>query len=283
MRVVCFYPTYNTKQAMVLSCFARGVGADLVPLQSAQSVDCDIAVVFGWYKYAYKPTMAKKPIIERQLAKGPKHLIVIESGFYYRGVLYQIGWDGFAGMADFCNANSPGDRALRPPILAPWKHHKGRDVVICGQVLRDTQVQDVDHAQWCRDQVTLFNQAIKDFKGKNRLFFRPHPREYVDAYGVDSKYHDTRKIFRSLKRAKLVVTYNSTSCIDALAAGVKTIAHHHSSILSQAGDWPGDDEDAGLPVLYEWRQQFFNNLGYAMWNLDEMAKGKPWEHLTRSL
>lgn len=278
MRVVCFIPDFSPKQAEILLEFAHGAKAMTCPLNRAAEVDCDVAVVFGWYKYAYEPTMAKKPIIDRQLAKGARHLIVIESGFYGRGTYYQIGWDGFAGHADFCNKNSPPDRfAMYAPNLKPWKFKTGKDIVVCGQLHRDTQVQDLNHIEWCQKACQEYAAQLK--KGE-KLLFRPHPREEnIHRYGIDKEYLDIRKLFRSLKKARLCVTQNSTTCVDSLHLGVKAIASDEGSILNQAGTWPGDD--AHDRILDAWRLQFFNDLSYALWTREEIFRGRPWAHLNR--
>ena len=97
MRIVAYEPTYNEKLSGITRALASGIpGCEVVPM--GQYVEADIAIIFGAYKKAYRPTWPKLEIMQKH--KGGR-LLMIESGFWGRGELYQVGWGGFAGTADF--------------------------------------------------------------------------------------------------------------------------------------------------------------------------------------
>jgi hypothetical protein len=272
MKIVCYYPDYNDKHAEILKAFADGCGGDYRKL--SKPVECDVAVIFGWHKHAFPPTAAKQPIID---AHQGRRLIVIESGFVRRGDYYQVGFGGFAGLADFRNAGSPSDRweSFGVPVH-PWTiPYSGGAILVMGQLARDTQVQHSDHRHWCRKTVKFYDE-----RGYN-VFFRPHPREQEpSSYGIDKKYIIGGKIANALRGARCVVTYNSTSAVDAILAGVPTITRHRGSIAY--GVTGHNLELAFAPSLLKFqREAWLAEIGYAQWTLDEMRRGLPWQHLSR--
>jgi hypothetical protein len=153
----------------------------------------------------------------------------------------------------------------------PWQYRPDGAVVVCGQLPRDTQVQDVDHVRWCAHMVKKLQRMGE------RIIFRPHPRQKdASVYGVPKGLIDRRKMAQSLDDAKCVVTWNSTSSVDALIQGVPAITIHPSSIAYPVAQ---HKLDAVRRLRYPSRSQWFAGLGYAQWTLDEMREGLPWRHL----
>ena len=272
MKVAVYMPDYNDSHCEVLRAFAQGVPGAEVRYLSEFRPDTDVAVVFGWYKYAFEKTMLKKPIIDHYLFH--RQLIVIESAFLKRKEYYQIGWNGFAGHADFKNESMPLDRWKKLGIpVKPWQNrHKGL-IVVCGQLPRDTQVQDVDHIEWCQK---AFDWYFKRFG--NRVVFRPHPRmESPGEYGINKKYFDTRPLREVFAYARMVVTWNSTTGVEAVVAGIPVVACNPGSM-----SYPVATPEFMETPFYCERDEWLSGIGYAQWTLDEMRAGLPWRHLTRS-
>src|SRR5690348_13590026 len=167
MKVVVYFPPYNEKHRAILEAFAEGVpGAIVKPVTEYEP--SDIAVIFGGVKKAFPPSHSKQVILDRHSGRS---LIMIESAFVKRGEYWQVGFGGVAGNADFRNENMPSDRWLRFGLKGrPWQTRPGGAVVVCGQLIRDTQVQDVDHALWCRQTIVHYS------KMNLNVVFRPHPK-----------------------------------------------------------------------------------------------------------
>lgn len=272
-RVAVYFPTYNEKHEAILRDFAAGVpGAVVKPYEQFRPGEADIGVVFGWYKYAFKPTMAKRPIIDYYLSLGKRHLIVVESAFQLRAKYFQVGWDGFAGYADFCNEAMPADRWNGLGLkVTPWQDRPDGPAVVIGQLPRDTQVQDVDHIAWCREAV----EEAKRVHGS--VIFRPHPRcDDIDIFGIDREIIDLGKLRSTLSKAKCVITWNSTTGVDALIAGVPVVAMEHGSV-----SWPLASHSIDAPLVRPTRSQWLAGIGYSQWERHEMREGLPWNHLTR--
>jgi hypothetical protein len=274
VKVNVFYPSHDEELTEVLYNFSQGIpGAQFLPL--GEYVPCDVAVIFGSVKEAIKTTYPKREIMERHQGRS---LIMVEAGFLKRNEYYQIGFGGFAGNADFRNKNSPSDRwkKMNTPIL-PWKKNNSGKVIVCGQLRRDTQVQYEDHALWCRNTIKKLQLLNQD------VLFRPHPREKnPSVYGVDSSLYNFGPLSEVLhkEKVKCVVTWNSTSGVDSLLSGVPVIAMHNSSIVYPIAQHQIKSVNN---LSYPFREQFFNDLGYAMWTKEEMKQGLPWNHLMRKV
>lgn len=271
-KVVVYEPDYDDKHRTVLRALARGIpGAVVKTLQEFEPGEADVAVVFGWFKYAYQPTMAKKPIIEY---KGHR-LLVVESAFQRRGDYYQIGWDGFAGFADFNNEGVPDDRWRAMGIeTRPWQRRPDGPVVVFGQLPRDTQVQDTDHVAWC--QTTMLHYL----RVNERVYFRPHPRQKdpEEVYGVPKRvWAPWKKLPEVLSHARVAVTWNSTTGVDAAIAGVPVVTCDKGAMA-----WPIAAHGLDAPPRYPSRRSWLAGIGYAQWTLKEMMEGAPWRHLTRT-
>lgn len=288
MKVVVFTPLHNKNHCKVLRAFAQGIercGQPVTICPLGKYTPCDVAIVFGAVKESYPPTWPKREILDKH--KG-RRLIMIESAFIKRGAYWQVGFGGFAGEADFRNDNMPDDRWPTFGVnVQRWKKTDNTaPVVVCGQIPWDTQVQYVGHVGWCRNLVTKLTTF------KIPTLFRPHPRlvrngRAKDVYtGISLEIWDCSRIEDSLKKARCFITWNSTSAVDALIAGVPVVTFHNSSIA-----WPMASHELGfytvkgqprnLSLVYPDREQWFYNLAYTQWSLEEMKKGLPWQHLTR--
>ncbi len=275
MKVGVFLPDYNDKHVAILHAFASGIAQDpatdveLHPLGEYRP--CDLAVIFGMYKKAYEPTWPKKDIIARHERE---RLIVIESAFVRRGKYWAVGFGGQHGNADFCNAEAPPDRwQMLDYKVRPWIKRPTGPVLVCGQLPRDTNVQDLDHVGWCRWAV----RWLQDHKFK--VLFRPHPREKEpEIYGIDPDLWDKRKMRVALKDARCLVTWNSTSATEAAIAGVPVIACSPDSFARAVAGHT--IEAVAAPPMPD-RRAWLAGLGYAQWSREEMDSGAAWAHLAR--
>ncbi|HEX9647074.1 MAG TPA: hypothetical protein VGB88_06220 [Alphaproteobacteria bacterium] len=294
MKVICFEPGYDEKHRTVLRALAAGIpGAEVCPLGAYEP--CDVAVIFGLVKRAYKATWAKQPVLDRH--RGDR-LLVVESAFVRRGDYWAMGWGGINGRADFRSASVGDDRWRAMGVKTrPWRSPRDAKasrlgpVVVCGQLPRDTNVQDTDHPAWCRHVMAwLAAERIP-------AVFRPHPRiDDPEVYGIAPALWDTGKIAETLAWARAAVVFNSTSGVDAALAGVPVvaldrgafcwpIASHRLDVLRDPGSSPGagPGSSPGAGPRCPSRRAWLAGLGYSQWTLEEMRAGLPWRHLTRAL
>lgn len=272
MKVVVYEPDYNEKHRKVLRAFAEGIpGAVVRPVTEYEP--CDVAVIFGGVKKVFPPTHSKRTILDKHQGRS---LLMVESAFINRGIYYQVGWGGAAGHADFnTKPDMPLDRwyALKAPARLPFVKSSSQPIIVCGQLPRDVQVQDVDHKKWCRNVV---NHYVS--RGQ-KVWFRPHPKiDSVGEYGVPFEYVDNRPLPDALNVARCFVTWNSTSGVDAAVAGVPVVAMDRGSISWDIASHDLDDVDF-LPH-HDTFAQWCAKIGYAQWTLDEMREGLTWKHLS---
>ena len=135
---------------------------------------------------------------------------------------------------------------------------------------RDTQVQDVDHIGWCRRTVKECQKIYTD------VSFRPHPKCEPEIYGIDEGLLDTGKLRSTLDGARCVVTWNSTTGVDAIIAGVPVIAMDPGAMA-----WPVASHTLSAPLRRPARTEWLNRLGYSQWTEREMREGLPWRPVTR--
>lgn len=235
---------------------------------------CDLAVTWA-YKNPY------------EAASGRRHLVV-ERG--YVGDRFQwtsMGYDGLNGRADFCNADSPGDRwkkldeiegrnYLGGKLMQPWRdsRHDGDYVLVMGQVTGDASLRNVRVEDWYRTQLLRIRNAGL------RAYFRNHPlndREPILPQGVTMLPKEVR-LDDALAGAKWVVTYNSNSGVDALLAGVPVVAMDEGSMVYGLA---GRNPEIPPPMLD--RTQWARNIAYCQWTLAEISSGKAWDHLKKGM
>lgn len=141
-------------------------------------------------------------------------------------------------------------------VMRPWRPRRGGQIIIIGQVPTDTAVRDIDINAWARD-------AQQHFEVKGcRVYFRPHPAICPDQCPLST----------ALDQARLVVTYNSNSAVDAVLAGIPAIAMDQGSM---AWDVTSHDLDAD-PVIIR-RNAWAHALAWKQWTLDEMRSGECWD------
>ena len=176
-----------------------------------------------------------------------------------------LGFNGLNGRAEFYQDGVPSDRGQRfYDLIQPWQQvgFDGDYFLICGQVLGDASLAHVDYPAWV-------NALPVEHAGKPVLF-RPHP------LGSDFVIpHETLggDLAAALEGAQAVWTYNSTSAVDAMLAGVPVcVADRGSMVYSAAAHEMG---------FGHWMNQhhLVDELAYCQWTVGEIEDGTAWDHL----
>lgn len=208
---------------------------------------------------------------EMQLAAGSRYL-VLERGYIgdleTRRRWTSLGYDGLNGRADFCNADAGPDRWERhfADTMQPWKDG-GDYALLMGQVRGDASLKGVDIQDWYAETAKAL--SVLGWT----VMFRPHPRDHTQA--PDGAYALVGSLEGALAAAGLVVTYNSTSGVDAALAGVPLVA---MDLGSMAWDVAAHSIEE---LNYEQtdRDAWAGRLAYTQWNDDEISDGVAWEYL----
>lgn len=268
---------------------------------------CDIALFYGVGGDSSAETIQiRKRIFERH--QGTK--IVIESGFVGRSFppnpfsrlksafgIYQragnkfcpymrVGLGGaFGDDADFCNRGSPADRwdRLRAEYklqLRPYRT-SGKHILLIGQVPSDASVRGTSMVEWLPDTARWIRERTER-PIVVRLHPRTHKREGVEITRRVSALPNCRvgahlqPVEHDLENAWTCVTFSSSTIVDALLAGIPSIAMSPASIAYDiCSNTLTDLESPRRPE----REQWFRDLAYAQWTVPEMADGTVWRHI----
>lgn len=173
-----------------------------------------------------------------------------EAGYYQLG-LGRIGWTP--------ETSPHGGRLAQLGIeLKPYVE-SGGDVLVLGQMPGDTQHR-LDE-----DELSLFYlEAVESIgEAAGRVVWRPHPR-CADMASPDPAWiRDEGTLQEALATASIVVTYNSTAGLEAIAEGRRVVCApeaHYAPLAGQA-----DQEE---------RRGHFERLSWAQWTLKEFRSGE---------
>lgn len=146
-------------------------------------------------------------------------------------------------------------------LMQPWRQRPDGPVVVMGQVPTDNAVRHIDFNRWARQTCDHFRRTGR------QVVFRPHPK-----FGAGG-----RPLADVLAEASMVVTFNSNSGVDAVLAGVPTIAVDRGAM---AWDVTGHDLDAEPPTPD--RTAWAHALAWKQWRMDELASGACWEAVSQA-
>lgn len=252
----------------------------------------EIGIVYGIPKYVRKDYLGMKKLFELQ-----NNMIVIERGYIKRDKYHSIGWNGMNGYANFLNKDMPDNRFKKLKVkLKKWRPGKEK-ILITGQVPWDSNVQSLysgenkqsrgevsmAYISWLR---TIYDKLI-DMGHSDNIVFRPHPYLFELSKDFTSKYESAiprelwstnKTIEEDLSKAKVLITYNSNSAVDAVISGIPVIVGDKGSMAWDVANKSISDLN-NLKMLE--RKYWINDIAYSQWNLDEIKKGLWWDHLVK--
>ncbi|WP_067582181.1 hypothetical protein [Endozoicomonas ascidiicola] len=248
---------------------------------------CDVAIIFGAMAQTHPDTRLRQHITEIHKEELGKPLIVMEVGFIKRGDYYSVGFNKHIGWGDYQNRNMPSDRwsqlQEKGVRMKPWRK-RGDHILLCAQIPNDTSVQHSpvkDHARWCHETVAKIREH-----SDRPIVFRYHPYSIPGmADGqlpfplpAGCKLSANKDILDDFKDCWAAVTFNSTSGVDALLAGIPVFAADSGSMV-----YPIADQDISRIETPEMpsRKQWVHDIAYAQWTLEEIKDGRPLSHLMR--
>jgi len=187
-----------------------------------------------------------------------RDVVVMELGYMGDRLEWtSLGWNGLNGRAAF-----PFGDAMRwrkhfaHLITGGWKEG-GEYVLVAAQVPGDAAVDGVNIDAWAEQAVA------KHVELKNIASLRPHPLVT----------EPDMELAEDLAGASLAVTYNSNLGVDAVLAGVPTVAMDEGSMA-----WPVAAHVIS-GVVYPPRNRWAQALAWTQWTLPEIASGEAWAAL----
>ena len=179
-----------------------------------------------------------------------------------------LGWNGLNGRAKFYPKDDPArfDTNFRH-LLKDWKAG-GKYVLLIGQVPGDASLGGMNLNAW---YATTALAAAKAYNLPVR--FRPHPvaiqrRIHQDVRGVQTINGTLDEAFAN---AAICVTFNSNTAVEAVLAGVPTVATDIGSMAHEVTSRKIGD------ILTPDREQWAARLAWCQWTMDEIKSGAAWE------
>ena len=216
----------------------------------------DFAVVWGWRQHEVKDFC--------RLNDMP--LLVMERGHLQPRLEFtSLGWDGLAGRGRYPEAC--GDRWERYwGDMAAWKTRDGY-ALVCGQVSGDASLYGVDFNTWAQ-------RATDQLLEQGRVVvYRPHP--IMVKAGQLWRPANTRMsvapLAEDLFDAAVCVTFNSTTGIDSVLAGIPTVTSDEGSMA-----WDVTTRDVDDILMMPDRLAWARRLACCQWSQTEIKSGDAW-------
>lgn len=236
-----------------------------------------------------------------------KPFIVTESAVFRRNMVqppnpmayHRYSWTSyFQDEGDYCNTNSPPNRWLRIQQeqkiqIKDWRTN-GEYILVILQRPGDSSLKNLieKHSSYEGFISYTINQ-IKKYTDRS-IRVRMHPLrqeqqlEVLKNFDIEisTNTHGAGVLeggdglYKDFSNAYAVVGFNSNALTESVGEGIPTFSMCASSMAWDCSN--KNLENLENPILFE-RNQWLYNLGYCQWREDEIARGDPWIHLTKSL
>lgn len=217
---------------------------------------CDFAVVWGAHQ-------------KRVMATGRPFLMQERGHIQPRMEWTSLGWNGLAGRGLYPMAQDGGERFARhfAHHLKEWRQG-GSYALVMGQTPGDAAVEGTDVVSWAA-RVTAELQSLG-----HRVRFRAHPNCAARAAQQCPAGADLSggSLADDLDGAAFVVTFNSTSGVEAALAGVPLVVMDRGGMA-----WPVSAHTLREAGVAPDRAQWCADLAWSQWSESELRSGAFWE------
>ena len=200
------------------------------------------------------------------LRKRGCEVLVMERGYVGdREKWSSLGWNGLNGRATVRWKNPPdADRFNKHFAMAPWKKRPKGYNLIMGQVRGDQALIGVDIMAWYRE-------ATETLSRFGAVAFRAHPGDQ-ESPNIPGCRVIPGDLDHALAFARMVVTYNSNSGVDAALAGVPVCAVDDGSMAA-----PIATRYVGEKPIYPDREEWAAALAWRQFRREEFGNGFAWD------
>ncbi len=153
------------------------------------------------------------------------------------------------------------------PEIKPWRKEGGDHILIAGMGIKATEQNGYAMGEWEQ-------RAIAKIKSQTSLpiVYRPKPRQHgINAITGTIFDNGERSIELAIEGAHCVVCHHGNPAVIALALGIPIFMKANIGVATHLASF--DLENIMKPVFPDNRQQFFNNLAYWQWSVEEIKSG----------
>jgi len=271
---------YGLFEAIAEGARAHGDKVDIIDQRTFAGVsdDYDGAMCLGVKR-------AGKRLLAQHLQAG-RHFLFFDKGYMARAQHVRVSLDAWQPLAYFrCGRSPERFERLGIRLAPPHETRKSYHVMFAGSSQKYCNFHDLgDATQYAK---RVINKIKK--KSSRPVLYRPkpswvanHPEECVQIDGTEFSGPQT-PIVEELRRCHLLVTHGSNAAFDALVAGVPimVLGNGVTRPMSMGEDWQAIEEP--FWPREEERRQFFYDLAWCQWTLEEYRSGEAWADLKATL
>lgn len=215
----------------------------------------DAVVLWGW---------RRGPVFR---ARGLPVLVAERGYLGDREKWISLSWNGLDGRGLGPARDDPARfRENFGHLLHPWRRRSVKGwAVVMGQRELDAAVKGVDFLAWAGLTLSTLRSAGWDAR------YRPHPGEREPRIPEGAQLAPKGELVDVFRGASVVVTFNSNSAVDAVLAGVPTVAVDEGSMA-----FPVASHSVSVPPITPDRAEWAARLAWRQWTLEELESGEAW-------
>lgn len=271
MRVAVYHQDTNRRSKIIAQAFAGGIlrcgdSCIIKSMTAYAGVEADVAVFYGTLVQPMKDYLA-----------AGKHYVYVDLGYWGRlsdgkfNGYHKVSVDSRHPTEYFQKTKHDEKRisAFGKLKMKPWRKSGGH-ILLAGMSAKACAAEGFKPEQWERNIINLVRRQTD-----RPIIYRPKPNwpDYTILKGC--KFDKNSDLLKSFENCHAVVTHHSNVAVDGIVAGIPAFS------------WQGVAKPQTLrdinfierPLMRDDREQWMRDISYCQWNVDEMAAGKPWQHL----
>ncbi len=272
MEILVCYNRGMNRHNMPLDAFASGAEARGNKVDKVMTDDFfykpdpELVILFGSGAGNRGYNAKRKYEVLRYCEKKKIPYVKIEEAFIKRDEYWSVTINGLGRDGYYLHKEIESDRISNTTSIKPFKW-SGDYILLTKQLPRDANVgiPPVEYRKW------LYNMMEYLVQFDYQLVIREHPKIKSSKTTIEE----------DLQNARMLVTYSSTTAVDAAIAGVPFYVENPRSVVYDLRVRP-KDIDGNIPS-YEHQYNVLNEVAHAQWTLKEMHEGQCWDHLYKIL
>lgn len=263
MKAVIHYHVGWEHQELAAQRMAAGLqrhGIDIVFETNDRPVEADMVALWAW----------KRPAVLEAAQKSGTPILLMERGHIQpikEWISCGLNGVGNRGIYPKCTDDGARWNKLFSHHLKPWRQD-GNYALVCGQMPGDPVLHGADIRKWAQnmvDQLRAKGYAVR---------FRPHPflAPLGDHWRPENAEYAPVSLAEDLAGARLVVTFNSTTAIESVFAGIPTVTWDIGAMAWNVTTHNLED----TPIRPD-RTEWCHDMAWTQWSPEEIENGTMWD------
>ncbi len=272
MNILLKYKNQQTRSGYVGRAWMQHLVYETDDTVVATEVEADIAILYGMGP--------SNLVIYNRFRDAGKPTVTIDLGYWNRGgphnqnAYYKVSVNYWHPNQYLMKLNSTPWRFNRHNLtIQPWKRdteHCRHAVLVAGMGTKGCDLYGIRHQSWDRWAV----EEIQKYTDR-KIIYRPKPSEVnpkpIDGTILSQSHENVKDI---ISRSWCIVTHHSNVAVDALLLGIPAICYGGAASCTLKSKI----KDVETPDYID-REQFFHNLAYCQFSLQEMTTGECWGYI----